>query len=159
MPSFNSVTIVGNLTRDPEVRYIPNGTSVADAGVAVNRRWKDAEGNPREEVDFFDVTVFGKTADALGQYAKKGDPILFHGRLSQDRWEDKETGNPRSKVKIIAQSMQFLSGPSGGDGGDGQRAQPRPAGNRPPPRRAAGSPVQDHPADHGQPDPDDDVPF
>lgn len=107
MLSLNRVFLMGNLTRDPELRYTPNGTAVASFGVAVNRRFSTKEGDKREEVDFFEVEVWGKQAENCNEYLGKGRGILLEGRLKQDRWED-ETGNKRSKVRIVASSVNFM---------------------------------------------------
>ena len=118
MASFNRVILMGNLTRDPELRYTPGGTAVANLGIAVNRRYK-AQDQVKEETDFFDIVVFGKQAENCGEYLKKGRPILVEGRLQQRRWETDE-GQKRSKVEVVALSVQFLGGR-----GEGQRG---PAG-------------------------------
>ncbi len=147
MASFNKVILVGNLTRDPEVRYIPNGTAVCDIGLAVNSQWTDRKTNERkEEVTFIDVTLWGRTAEIAGEYLAKGRPVLIEGRLHLDSWEDKESGQKRSKLKVIGESLQMLgsregggSGGSGSGGGGGGAARgsarptaapARPAANR-----------------------------
>jgi single-strand DNA-binding protein len=107
MISLNKVFLTGNLTRDPELRYTPNGTAVAGFGVAVNRRYTTKEGDRKEEVDFFEVEVWDKQAENCNEYLSKGRGILVEGRLRQDRWED-ESGNKRSKLKIVASSVQFM---------------------------------------------------
>ena len=127
MASFNKVILVGNLTRDPEVRYIPSGAAVCDIGLAVNSQWTDRKTNERkEEVTFIDVTLWGRTAEIAGEYLAKGRPVLIEGRLHLDSWEDKESGQKRSKLKVIGESMQLLgsrdgagAGGSGGGGGGG----------------------------------------
>src|SRR5512136_58530 len=106
MNSFNKVILLGNLTRDPEVRYIPSGTAVASFAIAVNRRYK--QGNEtKEEVSYIDIVVFGKQAENCGQYINKGDAILVEGRLQQRRWET-EDGQKRNKVEVVAQSVTFM---------------------------------------------------
>ncbi len=116
MASFNRVVLVGNLTRDPELRSIQSGTSVVDIGLAVNERRKDQSGNWIEEANFFDVTVWGRSAEILHDYTRKGSPILVEGRLKQDTWE--QEGQKRSKVKIIADRIVLLGARGGGsDGG------------------------------------------
>ena len=107
MIGLNKVFLMGNLTRDPELRYTPNGTAVAGFGVAVNRRYTTKEGERREDVDYFEVEVWDKQAENCNEYLSKGRGILVEGRLKQDRWED-ESGNKRSKMKIVASSVQFL---------------------------------------------------
>ena len=109
MASFNRVILVGNLTRDPEVKYLPSGTPVATFGLAVNRKYTSKEGEKKEEVDFFDIETWNKTAEVCSGFLNKGRAVLVEGRLKQDRWED-ENGNKRSKFKIVAQTVQFLGG-------------------------------------------------
>jgi single-strand DNA-binding protein len=107
MTSFNKVILLGNLTRDPEVRYTPSGSAVASFAIAVNRKYKQGE-ETREEVSYIDIVVFGKQAENCGQYLNKGDAALIEGRLQQRRWDDKETGQKRSKVEVAAQSVTFM---------------------------------------------------
>src|ERR1043166_9512736 len=102
MASFNKVILVGNLTRDPESRYTPKGTAIAKIGLAVNRNWTSESGEKKEEVTFVDVDVFGRTAENVGQYMRKGRPILIEGRLRLDQWDDKQTGQNRSKLGVVA---------------------------------------------------------
>ena len=116
--SFNSVTLRGNLTKDPEMKGQENNVCVT--GIATNRRFRKANGEQGEEVMFVDIVAFGKTGEALHQYNRKGDPILIHGRLMQDRWED-NNGNNRSKHKVAVESMDFLNKLNKGDGGGGQQ--------------------------------------
>ena len=115
MPNFNKVIIVGNATRDPEIRYTPRGTALVEMSLAVNDHYTTAEGEKRETTDFFEVTFWGKTAEIVNEYVKKGKPILVEGKLKQDTWEDKTTQKKRSKVTIVAESMQLLGGRSEGD--------------------------------------------
>ncbi len=123
MASFNKVILVGNLTRDPEVRYTTGGTAVCDISLAVNAHWTDKRTNERkEEVTFIDVTLWGRTAEIAGEYLAKGRPVLVEGRLQLDRWDDKETGQKRSKLKVVADTLELLgsrqeSGGSTGGGG------------------------------------------
>ena len=120
MASFNKVILVGNLTRDPEVRYIPSGTAVCDISLAVNSQWTDRKSNERkEEVTFVEVTLWVRTAEIAGEYLGKGRPVLIEGRLHQDSWEDKESGQKRTKMKVIAESMQLLGSRDGGGGSSG----------------------------------------
>jgi len=118
---FNKVILIGNLTRDPEMRYTPQGTSVCNFGIAVNRKFKQGD-DVKEEVTFINVVVFGKQADTCGQYLNKGSAVLIEGRLQERRWET-EDGQKRSKHEVVAQSVRFLSkkqgagdveGPGGG---------------------------------------------
>jgi single-strand DNA-binding protein len=106
MSSFNRVILMGNLTRDPEIRYTPNGTAVAALGLAVNRRYKQGE-ELKEEVSFIDIVVFGKQAEHCGQYLAKGRGVLVEGRLQQRRWET-EDGQKRSKIEVVALNVQFM---------------------------------------------------
>jgi len=151
MASFNKVILVGNLTRDPELRYTPKGMAIAKIGLAVNRNWTSESGEKKEEVTFVDVDVFGRTAENVAQYMKKGRPILIEGRLRLDQWDDKQTGQKRSRLGVVAETVQFLGSPGGGGGGEGGDAPRRPA----PTSAPAPAPGSDSDA----PPPDDDVPF
>lgn len=150
MASFNKVILVGNLTRDPELRYTPKGTAIAKIGLAVNRTWRNEAGETREEVTFVDVDVFGRTAENVGQYMRKGRPILVEGRLRLDQWDDKQTGQKRSRLGVVAETVQFLGSPAGGEGG--APAAPRAA------RPAAAAPAP-QPVEGDGPPESDDVPF
>ena len=114
MASFNQVTLLGNLTRDVELRYTPKGSAVAKIGLAVNRVWTNESGEKKEEVTFVDVDVFGRTAENCGQYLHKGSSILVSGRLKLDSWDDKESGQKRSKLGVVGEMVQFLGGKSDG---------------------------------------------
>jgi single-strand DNA-binding protein len=149
MANFNKVFLMGNLTRDPELRYTPKGTAVATIGVAVNRRWKDDTGQQREETTFVDVDAFGRTAENIGQYFKKGRPIFIEGRLRYQTWEDKQSGQKRSKLTVLLENFQFVDSQRGGDSGGA-------AGPAPTPQRSA--PAADSASDAPPPE-DDDVPF
>jgi len=153
MASFNKVILVGNLTRDPELRYTPKGTAIAKIGVAVNRVWTTETGEKKEEVTFVDVDVFGRTAENVGQYMRKGRPIMIEGRLRLDQWDDKQSGQKRSKLGVVAETVQFLgSGPGGAEGG-APAAAPRAA--RPAPASAPAA----EPLEGDGPPESDDVPF
>lgn len=115
MASFNKVILMGNLTRDPELRYTPGGTAVAKLGLAVNRHWTAENGEKKEEVTFVDVDVFGRTAENCGQYLQKGRPLMVEGRLRLSQWEDKQSGGKRSKLGVVAETVQFLGGRQEGD--------------------------------------------
>jgi single-strand DNA-binding protein len=118
MASFNKVMLIGNLTRDPEVRYTPKGTAVTEIGLAVNRFVSGGDtGDRREETTFVDVTLWGKTAELAGQYLKKGRPVFIEGRLQMESWQDKTTGQNRSKLTVVGEAMQFLGGRNEGGGG------------------------------------------
>jgi single-strand DNA-binding protein len=149
MASFNKVILLGNLTRDPEVRYTPKGTAVTDLGLAVNRTYTADNGEKREEVTFVDVTFWGRTAEVAGEYLKKGRPVFVEGRLQLDSWDDKTSGQKRTKLKVIGENMQMLGSPRGGAGGGGgdeeagssaPRSSSRPA---PPPKAAPSAPDDD----------------
>ncbi|TDU71227.1 single-strand DNA-binding protein [Prosthecobacter fusiformis] len=127
MASLNKVMLIGNLTRDPEVRYTPKGSAVCDMAIAVNRRYLTESGERQEEVTYLDIVLWGKQAELAGQYLAKGRSIFIEGRLQMDTWEDKATGQKRSKIKIVAENMQFLDSkggapPGGGGGGGGNYA-------------------------------------
>ena len=153
MANFNKVILMGNLTRDPELRYTPKGTAVARIGLACNRKWKSETGEMKEEVTFVDVDAFGKTAETIGQYLKKGRPILIEGRLRYDSWEDKQTKQKKNKLGVVMETFQFLdSGGGRGDGGDASAApSSRPAAG------AASAPSE--PTEGDTPPEGDDVPF
>ena len=104
MASFNKVILVGNLTRDPELRYTSNGEANLGDGLAVNRTWTSESGEKKEEVTFVDVDIFGRTAENVGQYMRKGSPILIEGRLRLDQWDDKQTGQKRSRLGVVAET-------------------------------------------------------
>ena len=115
MASYNKVMLMGNLTRDPEVRYTPKGSAVCDIGLAVNRVYSSESGEKVEEVTFVDVVLWGKTAELAGKYLHKGRPVFIEGRLQMDSWEDKATGQKRTRLKVVGEQMQFLGSPQGGD--------------------------------------------
>lgn len=111
MASFNKVILVGNLTRDPEVRHIPSGTAVCEIGLAINNTWFDKQSNTRkEDVTFVDVTLWARTAEIAGEYLSKGRSVLIEGRLQQDTWQDKDTGKNRQKLKVVGEHMTMLGG-------------------------------------------------
>lgn len=161
MASFNKVILIGNLTRDPELRYTPKGTAVAKIGLAVNRTWRTETGETKEEVTFVDVDAFGRQAETLGQYMKKGRPIMIEGRLRLDTWEDKQTNQKRSKLGVVMESFQFLDY-GGGRGGSEDGGRPPAAGRAPAqaaPQGAAQAPAPAGPEGGEEPPPEDDVPF
>jgi single-strand DNA-binding protein len=124
MASYNKVILVGNLTRDPEVKYTTGGTAVAEIGLAVNRTWFDQKANERkEETTFVDVTLWGRQAEVAGEYLAKGRSVLIEGRLQLDTWDDRETGKKRSKLRVVGESMQMLGGRGEGGGGGGGRSE------------------------------------
>jgi single-strand DNA-binding protein len=127
MASVNKVILVGNLTRDPALRHTPKGTSVAEVGLACNRRYKVGE-KMQEEVTYIDVTFWGSQAETLAKHLEKGSPLYVEGRLKLDQWDDKETGKKRSKLGVIGESFQFLGSKEGGAARERSAiAQPRPA--------------------------------
>jgi len=152
MASFNKVILAGNLTRDPELRYTPKGLAIAKLGIAVNRTWKTETGESKEEVTFVDVDAFGKQAEVLGQYLKKGRPILIEGRLRLDQWDDKQTGQKRSRLGVVLEGFSFLDSGNRGEAG----------ANRSPAAPAAPAATADVPpppqAEPAAPE-EDDVPF
>ncbi len=174
MANYNKVILVGNLTRDPVLRYLPNQTPVVDIGLAVNHRYRTAAGEDREEVMFIDCTAFGKQAETINQYCQKGRPLLVEGRLKLDTWDDKQTGQKRSKHKINIDNFQLLGGRDGGGGGGGGASHEGGQGGggyeddqrRPPARgpQRGGAPQQQKPQaeppfSEEQQFKDDDIPF
>lgn len=164
MASFNKVILMGNLTRDPQVRYTPRGSAVAEIGLAVNRTWFDKQSNSRkEEVTFIDVTLWGRDAEVAGEYLSKGRPVLIEGRLQLDSWDDKETGQKRSKLRVVGESMTMLGSRGDGGGGGGGSGGGRGASSR----SSGGSDADYGGGSSGGPEfddgpqgiPDDEVPF
>ena len=140
MASYNRVIIAGNLTRDPEVRFLANENAVCKFGLAMNRRYRTREGEQRDETTFVDVEAFGRTAELVGQYLTKGRSCLVEGRLKLDQWEDKQ-GGKRSKLGVVAENVQFLGGTSDGEQGQASSRpsamaeappQPPPSDDEPP---------------------------
>ncbi len=176
MASFNKVILLGNLTRDPQLKYLPSQTAVAEFGLACNRKFKTQSGEEREEVTFIDCTAFGRQAEIINQYCQKGRPLFIDGRLKYDSWEDKQGGGKRSKVTVVIENFQLLGGPqgaggpggggagnAGGGGGGGyedQSQRPRqsapPRGNRPAPQQQS---PQAEPFGDEQEFKEDDIPF
>lgn len=176
MANLNKVLLLGNLTRDPEVRYTPKGTAVGDLGIAVNRRVSDGNGNWSDEVTFVDVTVWGTNAENAQKFLTKGRGVFIEGRLQMDTWEDKQSGQKRSKLKVVAEVLQFLpdgkerAGGGGGGGGGGYQQRGGDGGGYQgggggggggyQQRAASGPPQGGSPADSGDyHDEDDDIPF
>jgi single-strand DNA-binding protein len=152
------VFLAGNLTRDPELRYTPSGTPVCELGLAINDKRKNPNGEWVEETTFVDITLWARQAEVAGEYLTKGSNVLIEGRLKLDQWEDKESGQKRSRLKIVGDRMQMLGGKGGGGGGSGGRSAPpydeseAYGGDHgpPPAARSAGSKA---------PPQDDDIPF
>jgi len=108
MASFNKVILIGNLTRDVELKHLPKGTAVCNLSLAVNRRWKTEAGEEKEDVYFAECKAFGKQAETIAQYVRKGHPLLVEGRLTREEWDDKKTGDKRSTTRIMIETFQFL---------------------------------------------------
>ncbi len=172
MPNLNKVMLIGNLTRDPEVRYTPKGTAVTDIGLAINRTYSLDDGERREETTFVDVTYWGRQAEVLGEYMKKGRPLYVEGRLQLDSWEDKNTGQQRSRLKVVGDNFQFLGGREDGGGAGGQSrgggggyqdSQPGAyqGGGQSAPSHQPAPPQQSDGGNYDSPPPedDDDIPF
>jgi single-strand DNA-binding protein len=146
--NINRVFLAGRLTRDPELRYTPKGMQVCEIGLAVNRITKTEDGQTHEETTFVDITLWGRTAEIAQQYLHKGSPCFVEGRLQLDTWEDKQTGQKRSKLRVVGEHMQLL--------GDGRPRESSPPPPRPPQRASAPQP---RPVGVREPDPDDAIPF
>jgi single-strand DNA-binding protein len=153
MASYNKVILVGNLTRDPELRYTPKGLAIAKLALAVNRVWKNEAGESKEEVTFIDIDAFGRQAETLAQYMKKGSPLMVDGRLKLDQWDDKQTGQKRSRLGVVLEGFQFLGGgkSGGGDNSAGEAPARKPA--------ASAAPKPESNSDEPPMPEDDDVPF
>lgn len=168
--------LMGNVTRDIELRYTPKGTAVADLGMACNRVRTGDDGQKIEEVTFVDVTLWGRQAELANQYLGKGRPVFIEGRLQMDSWTDKESGKQRTRLKVVGEVMQFLGSPSGGGGNPGGQSGPpqqqQQAPQQQPPQQQGGAPAQpqqapQQPPQGGSPasnmpdfvDEDDDIPF
>jgi single-strand DNA-binding protein len=157
MPNLNKVMLIGNLTRDPEIKYTPKGTAIAAFGLAVNRNYTTETGEKREEVTFIDLEAYARLAEIIGEYCKKGRPIFVEGRLKLDQWDDKQSGQKRSKMKVVVETMQLLGSREGGGGGGDYPAEGGHSGPAQP-RRAPAQP----PRPAADPDLDaapDDIPF
>jgi single-strand DNA-binding protein len=151
--SYNKVILMGNLTRDPELRYTPKGTAVAKIGLAVNRQWKSESGEQKEEVTFVDIEAWGRQAEVIAQYMKKGSPLFMDGRLKLDTWEDKNTKQKVSKLRVVLENFSFVGAPRDGSGGGGGGSRPM-ASSSPAPVSAPEPSEPDMPASEP-----DDVPF
>ncbi|MDP1581192.1 MAG: single-stranded DNA-binding protein [Candidatus Didemnitutus sp.] len=156
MANLNKVMLIGNLTRDPELRVTPKGTAICSFGLAVNRKFRDESGADREEVTYIDIEAWGKTGETISKYCTKGRPLFVEGRLRLDQWEDKNTKEKRSRMKVVCDNFQFLGSgrtdgaPGGGEGGGGESRFSPPAPRQNAPSRQA--PAQ-------QESLDEDVPF
>ena len=150
MANFNKVILARNLTRDPELRYTPKGTAIARLGMAINRTWKGETGETKEEVTFVDIDAWGRQAEVIAQYVKKGRPLLVEGRLKLDQWEDKNTHQKQSKLRVVLESFSFLDSPRGDNNNSDNRG------------RSVSAPVAVEPAGEPEavpPQEEDDVPF
>jgi single-strand DNA-binding protein len=144
MANFNKVYLIGNLTRDPELRVTPKGTAICQFGLAVNRQFKDESGALRDDTTFVDIEAWGKQGETISKYCTKGRPLFVEGRLKLDQWEDKTSGQKRSKLKVVLEGFQFLGGGQrdgapggGGGGGEFDQSAPSPERHAPPPRGGA----------------------
>lgn len=183
MPNANHVTVMGNLTRDPEIKYTPKGTPIAEFGLAINRYYTPENGERQEQTTFVDITLYGRTAEIAKDYLGKGKPVYIEGRLHLDTWDDKETGQKRSKLKVIGENLQLIEkAPQGENGGGssqnqgqgqqrsqgqgqggGQRPQGGGAGGQRPSQQPQGGGNRQQPQRPSAPAPthedDDDIPF
>ena len=137
MASFNRVIQMGNLTRDPQLKYLPSQTPVVEFGLATNRKWKDSNGQDREDVCFVECAAFGKQAEVINQYCQKGRPLLVEGRLKYDQWEDKQGGGKRSKLSVVVENFQLLGDRAGSQAGGAAPAPAQPAPSAPSAKAAA----------------------
>ncbi|WP_221030214.1 single-stranded DNA-binding protein [Actomonas aquatica] len=157
MANLNRVLLIGNLTRDPELRVTPKGNSICQFGLAVNRSFKDGSGQTREETTFIDVEAWGRQGETISKYCTKGRALFVEGRLRFDQWEDKNTGQKRSRLSVVLENFQFIGGrgdgdnEGGGSSGGGGNYSPSPERNSPPPRAPRPAPADDNL--------DEDVPF
>ena len=159
MASYNKVILLGNLTRDPELRYTPSGAATVRLGLAVNRQYKTKTGETKEEVTFIDIDAWDKQAEVIAQYLRKGSPLFMEGRLKLDQWDDKTSGQKMSKLRVVLENFQFVGAPRQGDGaGAGAPAVPPPRPLRPasPAPTGAAPPPS---SNEGPPPEEDDVPF
>jgi len=174
MANFNKVILLGNLTRDPQLKYLPSQTPVVEFGMAINRKFKTQSGESRDETTFVDCSAFARTAEIINQYCRKGNMLFVEGRLKYDQWEDKQGGGKRSKLSVHVDNIQLMpnrDGSGGGGGGGGAPSYEEDQSAPPPQRRApAGRPPQRGPAPSSAPAPeppfseeqqfkDDDIPF
>jgi single-strand DNA-binding protein len=152
MASLNKVMLIGNVTRDPEVKFTPKGSAVADLGLAINRVYTNQSGEKTEEVTYVDVELWGRLAEIAGEYAKKGRPVFIEGRLRLDSWEDKQSGQKRNRLKVVAEGLQLLGSRPGGGGGGGADYEGEGEAAAKPPRPVPARSAPSEPAD-------DDIPF
>ncbi len=155
MANLNKVMLIGNLTRDPELRHTPSGKVVSELGLAINRTWSNDQGQKQEETTFVDVSVWGRQAEVIQQYVTKGSPIYIEGRLQLDTWDDKTTGQKRSKMRVVCENFQFI-GSKGGQGSGGGGSSPQTSRSSEP---SAGSPQGASAAPMDDFQEEDDIPF
>ncbi len=162
MANVNKVILIGNVTRDPEVKFTSKGSAVADLGLAINRNYTLDNGEKREETTFVDVELWGRLAEIAGEYAKKGRLVYIEGRLRMDTWDDKASGQKRSRMKVVAENLQLLGSRTGGDAPSGPRGEHEGGSeDAPAPRRSASpaAPSRPHTPAATPHDNDDDIPF
>lgn len=133
MADYNRVILIGNCTRDPELRYSPKGTAMCKLGLAINRHWTSEGGERKEEVTFVDVDFFGRTAESVGQYVRKGRSVMAEGRLKLEQWDDKQTGQKRSRLGVLGEACQFLGAKQEGAAAPASRPAATPVGEAPKP--------------------------
>ena len=156
MANLNRVLLIGNLTRDPELRYTPKGTAVTEIGLAVNRIYSGEDGEKKEETTFVDVTLWARQAEIAGQYLRKGRPVFIEGRLQLDTWDDKQTGQKRSRLRVVAENLQLLGSRQESEGSSSFSS------SSPAPRRGPSVPAPPPKPEPRDPDLDaepDDIPF
>lgn len=156
MANLNRVLLIGNLTRDPDLRYTPKGTAVTEIGLAVSRIYSGEDGERKEETTFVDVTLWARLAEIAGQYLKKGRPVFIEGRLQLDTWDDKQTGQKRSKLRVVAENIQLLGSRQEGESPASSSSASAP------PRRTSGTaapPARSEPRDPDLDAEPDDIPF
>jgi single-strand DNA-binding protein len=158
MANYNRVILMGNLTRDVELRYTQNNTAIGKIGIAVNRKYRTQSGEDREETTFVDCEAWGRTAEVMSQYLSKGRPVLIEGRLRLDQWQDQQSGQNRSKLLVVVENFQFVGGRGDGDGGGGGGGG---GYQRQAPRQGGGGGQSGPPSDGPQYEPidEDDIPF
>lgn len=163
MANLNKVMLIGNLTRDPELRHTPKGTAVAEIALAIKRIWNNEQGQKQEDVTFVDVTLWGRQAEVAQQYLTKGSPAYVEGRLQMDTWDDKTTGQKRSKMKVVGEVLQLLGSRNapggGGGGGNSEGYSERPQQSSSAPQQRSGPPQGASPAPADEYQEDDDIPF
>src|SRR5262249_28715957 len=169
MANYNKIIVVGNLTRDPQLKYLPSQMAVVDFGLAVNHRFKTKTGEDREEVCFIDCSCFGRGAEVINQYCQKGKQLLVEGRLKLDTWDDKQTGQKRSKHTVVVDNFQLMGGRGDGPGGVGYQGGGDETSQAPPQRGPARGPSRpqnqqqapppEQPFGEEQQFKDDDIPF